>query len=72
MTENEFLEKFKDILQTEENLTLDTNLLDIEEWDSLAIITTVAFIDKEFGKKITVAELQDCDLISDILTKVKI
>jgi len=68
MNRNEFLEKIKDILQyeCEEELTYETNLLDLDEWDSISIISTVAFLDSNFGKKVTVQDLQNVDTVEDI------
>lgn len=68
MNRNDFLAKIRDILQyeNEEELTYNTNLLDIDEWDSIAIISVVAFLDSEFNKKITVGELQNVKTIEDL------
>ena len=68
MNREEFLEKIKDILQyeCEEELTFNTNLLDLNEWDSISIISTVAFLDSNFDKKVTVQDLQNIDTIEDI------
>lgn len=43
MTENAFIEKMVDLMDTEDELTMDTNLLDIEEWDSLSFVSFIAF-----------------------------
>lgn len=51
MTEQEFLTKMQeDILDTEEEITMDTPLADIEEWDSLAFVSFLAMA-KLAGKK---------------------
>ena len=51
MTNEEFLSKMQDVLQTEEELKLDTVLNDLAEWDSLSVMATMAFLDKDFGVK---------------------
>ena len=68
MIREEFLDKMRDILQyeSEEELSFSTNLLDIDEWDSLSIISTVAFLSSEFGKKVSVADLQNVDTLEDL------
>ena len=68
MNRDEFLEKIKEILSCDsgEILSFDTNLLDVEEWDSISIISTVAFFDSHFGKKVTVSDLQNIDTIEDL------
>ena len=70
MNKKEFLKKFQDILQTDVELSPDTCLLDLEEWDSLATISTIAFLDSNFGLKISVEEVQDFNTITDITNKI--
>lgn len=68
MNRDEFLARIKDILQYEsdEELTFDTNLHDLDEWDSISIISVVAFLDSEFGKKVYVSDLQNVGTIEDL------
>lgn len=68
MNREEFLEKIKEILSCDsgEILSFDSNLIDIEEWDSISIISTVAFLDSYFNKKVTVSDLQNVDTIEDL------
>ena len=53
MNREEFLVHMQDILQTDEELSFDMNLDDLEEWDSLSKMATVAFLDANFGVKTT-------------------
>ena len=69
MTKDEFLKKFQDILQSENIITANTNLLDLEEWDSLAMITTIAFLDNNFGVKMTFSEIENLDTVQDLMNK---
>lgn len=62
-----FIKKLQEIMQTEEELSLDTNLIDIEEWDSLSVIATVAYIDKEFNKQISVKDAQDINTVKELV-----
>ena len=48
MSREEFLKEFCNILQVE-SIDINQKLLDIPEWDSLAMIATMAFFDKQFG-----------------------
>ena len=65
-----FLEAFKEVLQRDEDLTLDMALDDIEEWDSLSKMATIAFLDKEFGCKLTFSDYDEIVTISDIVNKI--
>ena len=70
MNKEQFLEAFKDVLQRDENLTLDMALEDIDEWDSLSKMATIAFVDKEFGYKLTFADYDEMVTVSDIVNKI--
>lgn len=67
-----FLKKFQDVLQTDAELTEDTVLDTIEEWDSLSKISTIAFIDREFALKINMDDVNEFVTIADIINKVEV
>ena len=69
MNRAEFLEEMTDVLQTEEDLTFDTVLADLEEWDSLSIMSTMAFLDKNFGVKTGMTDYKSMTTIEDIAKK---
>ncbi len=69
MTNEEFLSKMQDVLQTEEELKLDTVLDDLAEWDSLSVMATMAFLDKDFGVKTTMKDYKNVKTIGDIAQK---
>ena len=70
MTKEEFLVQMQDVLQTEIVLTTDTVLDDLEEWDSLSIMATMAFLDKNFGVKMKLADFRGVSKLDDIMRKV--
>ncbi len=69
MTRDEFLVEMQDVLQTEETLTVDTVLADLAEWDSLAVMATMAFLDRNFGVKLSIADIKELNTIGDIAVK---
>ena len=69
MTKEEFLTEMQDVLQTEEVLNMDTVLADLDEWDSLAMMATMAFLDKNFGVKVKIADLKVLGTVGDIAAK---
>lgn len=71
MTEKQFLEKMMDLLDTEEEVTLDTVLADIEEWDSISLVGFLAFANNHSNSKITAAEVRDAKTINDLYELVK-
>ena len=69
MEKIEFLEKMQDVLQMEDVLTMDTVLEDLDEWDSLAMMATTAFLDKNFNLKLTFNDFKNFKTIEDIAKK---
>ena len=51
----------------EGSLTAETPLDDVEEWDSIAMLSLIAMLDDEFGKTITGKELRALKSVADIL-----
>lgn len=69
MNKEEFLVQMQDVLQTDEELSYETALDDLAEWDSLAVMATMAFLDKEFGVKTTMKDYKEMSTIADIAQK---
>ena len=65
MTEQDFLARMKKILDNEE-VTLASALEDIEEWDSLSVVSYVAMANSVCGKKILPQQLRDCATLRDL------
>lgn len=68
MTKEDFLAKFTDILQTEETVTLDSKLEDLEDWDSLTTMATVSWL-LENKVQITVKEIAAYKTVGEIAAK---
>ena len=69
MSKDEFLMQMQDVLQTDAELKTETVLADLDEWDSLSMMATMAFIDKNFGVKVKIADLKTLATIGDIAAK---
>ena len=69
MTRDEFLTEMQDVLQTEDVLNAETVLSDLAEWDSLAMMATMAFLDKNFGIKVGLKDFKEMSTIADIMGK---
>ena len=69
MKREEFLNKFQDILQTEETLSFNMELDSIEEWDSLSKMSTAAFLDSDFNIAVTFDDFLKMKTIEDIAIK---
>jgi len=69
MTRDEFLIQMQDVLQTDDTLTAETSLDDLAEWDSLAMMATMAFLDKNFGVKVGLKDFIEMSTIGDLMAK---
>ncbi len=70
MNRDEFLKEFQEVIQSEDELTFEQDLNDIDEWDSLSVMATIAFIDKNFGIKVSHKDIIEMKTIDDIAKKV--
>lgn len=69
LNRTEFLENLQEILQMDRELSFEMRLDELEEWDSLSKITTLAFLDREFSVTLSVSEVNDFKTIEDIARK---
>ena len=64
---NEFILKLEEVLEIEDR---DINLADVfrdfEEWDSLAYLSVIAFLDEEFDIQIEEAEFKKLITVEDL------
>ena len=62
------LELLADMLDMDpEDLSLDTNLEDMEEWDSLNALNLIALVDEEFGKTLSADVVNGLKTVADII-----
>lgn len=67
MDTTQFLELMKDTLDLETELTLETKFRELDEWDSLAYLSTIAMIDDEYDVVISANEFKALETIDDIV-----
>lgn len=61
-----FLEQIEEILDTEQEITAESRLADIEEWDSLSIVSFLAMANVEYGKSLRKADFAGAETIGDL------
>ncbi|SDG78200.1 hypothetical protein SAMN05216584_11220 [Selenomonas sp. WCT3] len=66
MEEKEFLEKMTEIMDTEVELSMDSVLKDIEEWDSLSYVAFLAFGATVAKEKIWPADVKAAKTLRDL------
>ena len=66
MEEKDFLEKMAEIMDTETELSMDSILKDIEEWDSLSYVAFLAFGATIAKEKIWPADVKSAKTLRDL------
>ena len=66
MSEKEFIEKMVDLMDTEDDIRLDTALEDIEEWDSLSYVSFLAWCSKVAKTRVEPDEVRGAKTIGDL------
>ena len=68
MKTNEFLERLAEVLELEDIvLKKETNLKDLEEYDSLSVLSIIAMIDENFSKKISGQKFQSITTVKSLM-----
>ena len=67
MNVNKFISELKEILEVDEEITIDTSLENMDEYDSLAIMSLVAFIDENFDMTVSGESLGEIKTVSDLI-----
>ena len=64
----EFIEKFADAIEVEnvEALTPEISFRDLDEWSSLSVMLTIAFMDEEFDKQVSNTDIKAAQTIQDL------
>lgn len=67
MTKQEFLNELKNMLETDQEITESTLLEDLDEWDSLAMMSLATFFDENFSIKTKMDQMNKFKTVSDII-----
>lgn len=62
----EFITVFQDLLQRDEPVTATDILADMEEWDSLAIMSLIAWFDKNLNMHLTFPDFKALRTVADV------
>lgn len=69
VSEQEKLAMLEDMMDMEEgSLKVDLLLNDVEEWDSMAMLSLIVMMDDEFEQVITAEQIRQLKTVEDILT----
>lgn len=64
----DFLNELKETLEIDDDgLNEETNLKDLEEYDSLSVLSIIAMIDENFGKRISGQDFQSITTVGSLM-----
>lgn len=66
MTDQEKLDLLEEIMDTEEALTMEDVLEEIEEWDSLSMLALAAKVKELYNRNLTAQEIVKFKTVKDI------
>ena len=70
MKTEDFINELKDALEIEDEdqeITVKTYLKDLEEYDSLGVLSIIAMIDKNFGKQIPSSDFVKVTTVGNLI-----
>ena len=66
ISEAMFLNDLKEMLKSNEEISMETDLLDIEEWSSLSAMSFLAMAEEKYNKKIEPFQIAEAILVEDL------
>ena len=67
MKRSDFLKEIIDAIEIEKGIGEETVLDDIEEWDSLAAVTTLALFKQKLGLNVGAQDVKKCRTVKELL-----
>lgn len=71
MTAEEFIKKLAEIMDTDADLTLSTRLADVEDWDSLSMVSFFSFCDSKLGRRLAPEQIKSAQTVEDLFNLAK-
>ena len=65
MTSENFITKLAELMDTDAALELSTKLADIEDWDSLSMVSFFSFCNTQ-GRRVTADEIKSAQTVEDL------
>lgn len=70
MTTSEFILGLVEELELENTLDNNTNLKDLEEWDSMAAMVLIGYVSNEFGVTLNADDLKDITTVDSLIVRI--
>ena len=66
ISQEQFIHDLQNMLKTDEELTIDMDLLDIEAWDSFSMVAFMAMIEEKYQVKLDKFTVAEAVLVEDL------
>ena len=70
MKKQEFINKLKEELEVEIEVTIDTSIKDLDEWDSLGAMTLIAFVSDSFGVTLSADDIKNISTFKSLIERI--
>ena len=70
MEKSVFLSRLQEELEFESELKINTNIKDLEEWDSMAAMVLIGFVSDEFGMTLNADDIQAITTVESLIEKI--
>lgn len=71
VNEEKFLSDLRAMIKTEDEIDMDTDLMDIENWDSFSMMAFIAMTEEKYGAKFEPFAIAGAVLVEDLFNVVK-
>ncbi len=69
MKKQDFVEKLEELMELDEGtLSIDSDMNDIEEYDSMALLSIIAFVDRTFKKTLKADQLAEVTTVESLMS----
>jgi acyl carrier protein len=69
MKESDFLRGLEEIMEVDtDSLTPEATLADLEQWNSLSVVSFIAFADEHAGLTLNARSIQGCTSVRDLMS----
>ena len=66
VSKEQFLVDLKELLKSKEEINMETDLLDIDDWDSFSAISFLAMIEEKYGVKAEPFNVAEAIFVEDL------
>ncbi|MBP2618666.1 phosphopantetheine-binding protein [Chryseobacterium jejuense] len=63
-----FLEKLQEELEEKQMLNRDTKLKELENYDSISLLSVIAFVDENFNQQLDPDQFKNMETVSDLMS----